>query len=75
VIFGCRRKIILKQILRRMMLLIEQRTFPLTYVSIPAQGTIQPPIQWVPDFFPMGKARPGRDADHSLISSAELKNE
>jgi hypothetical protein len=25
--------------------------------------------------FPGGKARPGRDADHSLVSSAEVKNE
>jgi hypothetical protein len=25
--------------------------------------------------FPGGKARPGRDADHSLPSSAEVKNE
>jgi hypothetical protein len=25
--------------------------------------------------FPGGKARPGRDADHSLTSSAEVMNE
>jgi hypothetical protein len=25
--------------------------------------------------FPGGKARPGRDADHSLLSSAEVENE
>jgi hypothetical protein len=28
---------------------------------------------WV--WFPWGKARPGRDADHSHPSSAEVKNE
>jgi hypothetical protein len=27
------------------------------------------------DFFPWGKERLGRDADHSLSSSAEVKNE
>jgi hypothetical protein len=27
------------------------------------------------DSFPGGKARPGRDADHSPLSSAEVKNE
>jgi hypothetical protein len=26
-------------------------------------------------FFPWGKARPGRDADHSPLSSAEIKND
>jgi hypothetical protein len=26
-------------------------------------------------YFPGGKARPGRDADHSSPSSAEVKNE
>jgi hypothetical protein len=25
--------------------------------------------------FPLGKTRPGRDADHSPLSSAEVKNE
>jgi hypothetical protein len=36
----------------------------------------QPPIQWLPGGpFPGGKARPGRDADHSPPSSAEVKYE
>jgi hypothetical protein len=30
-----------------------------------------PPVQWVPGV----KARPGRDADHSPPSSAEVENE
>jgi hypothetical protein len=33
----------------------------------------QSPVQCVP--FPGGKARPGRDADHSPPSSAEVGNE
>jgi hypothetical protein len=49
--------------------------FPLTSVSRPALRPTQPPVQWVQGSFPRGKARPGRDADHSSPSSAEVKNE
>jgi hypothetical protein len=43
--------------------------------SRPALGPTQPPIQWVPGGpFLGGKARPGRDTDHSPPSSAEVKN-
>jgi hypothetical protein len=52
-----------------------QRNFPLTSVSRPALGPTQPPVQWVPGVLSRGKARPGRDADHSPPSSAEVKNE
>jgi hypothetical protein len=39
-------------------------------------GATQPPVQSVPGGpFPGGKARPGRDADHSPPSSAEVLNE
>jgi hypothetical protein len=34
-------------------------------------GGGEPPVQWVPGV----KARPGRDADHSPPSSAEVENE
>jgi hypothetical protein len=34
------------------------------------------PVQWVPGVLSPGvKARPGRDADHSPPSSAEVENE
>jgi hypothetical protein len=33
----------------------------------------QPPIQWVPGAFSLGIKRPGREADHSPPSSAEVK--
>jgi hypothetical protein len=43
----------------------------------PALVPTQPPVQWMGtgDPFPGGKVRPGRDADHSPPSSAEVKYE
>jgi hypothetical protein len=43
-------------------------------VSRPALGTTQPPIQQVPGALFLGVKRPGREADHSPPSSAEVKN-
>jgi hypothetical protein len=34
----------------------------------------KPPIQWVPGALSLGVKRPGREADHSPLSSAEVKN-
>jgi hypothetical protein len=52
------------------------RIFPLSSVSRPALGPTQPPVQCVPGVLSPGvKARPGRDADHSPSSSAEVENE
>jgi hypothetical protein len=41
-----------------------------TIASSPALGPTQPPIQWVPGALSLGVKRPGREADHSLQSSA-----
>jgi hypothetical protein len=38
-----------------------------------ALGPTQPPIQWVPGALSLGVNWPGREADHSLPSSAEVK--
>jgi hypothetical protein len=44
-----------------------QMIFPLSSVPRPALGPTQPPVQWVTGVLSPGvKARPGRDADHSL---------
>jgi hypothetical protein len=53
-----------------------KRIFSLTSVSRPALASTQPPIQWVQAGpFLGGKARPGRDADHSPLSGAKVVNE
>jgi hypothetical protein len=39
----------------------------------PALGPTQPPNQWVPEAFSLGVKRPGREADHSAPSRAEVK--
>jgi hypothetical protein len=49
--------------------------FLLTTASRPTLGLTQPPIQRVPGALSMGVKQPGREADHSLPSSAEVKNE
>jgi hypothetical protein len=48
--------------------------FLFTTLSRPAPGPTQPPIQWWPVALSLGVKRPGREADHSLPSSAEVKN-
>jgi len=42
--------------------------------SRPALGLIQPPIQGVPLALSLEVKRPGREADHSPPSCAEVKN-
>jgi hypothetical protein len=49
------------------------RIFLFTMVSRTALGPTQPPIQWVPGAVSLGVKRPGREADHSPPSSAEVK--
>jgi hypothetical protein len=46
------------------------RDFP--HLSRPALRPTQPPVQWVPGLS-RGKVRPGREADPSPLSSAEVK--
>jgi hypothetical protein len=41
--------------------------------SRPALGLTQPPIQWVPGALSPGVKRQGREADHSSLTSAEVK--
>jgi hypothetical protein len=48
--------------------------FLFTTASRTALGPTQPPIQWVPGFLSLGVKRPGREADHSPPSSADVKN-
>jgi hypothetical protein len=50
----------------------------LNFVRVNCQKFLRPTqaaVQWVPGVLPRGKARPGRDTDHSPPSSAEVKNE
>jgi hypothetical protein len=47
--------------------------FLFTTASRMALGPTQPPIQWVPGAVSLEVKRPGREADHSPPSSAEVK--
>jgi hypothetical protein len=47
--------------------------FLFTTASRAALGPTQLPIQWAPGALSLGVKRPGREADHSLPSSAEVK--
>jgi hypothetical protein len=49
--------------------------FLFTTVSRTALEPTQSPIHWVPEALSLGVKRPGREADHSLPSSAKIKNE
>jgi hypothetical protein len=44
-----------------------------TTASRTVLGPIQPPIQWVQEALSLGVKRLGREADHSPLSSAEVK--
>jgi hypothetical protein len=48
--------------------------FLFTTASRPALVPTQPPIQWVAGVLSLGVKRPGREANHSPPSSAEVKN-
>jgi hypothetical protein len=42
-------------------------------LSRPVLGPTQPPIQWVPEALSPAAKRRGREADHSTLTSAEVK--
>jgi len=46
-----------------------------THVQIGSGGFTQLPIQWVPGVPSLEVKRPGREADRSPLSSAEVKKE
>jgi hypothetical protein len=48
--------------------------FLISTESRPALGPIQPHVQWVTESISPGVKRPGREADQSPPSSAEIKN-
>jgi hypothetical protein len=48
--------------------------FLFTTASRTSPGPTQPPIQWVLGVLSLGVKRPGREADHSPPSSAEVNN-
>jgi hypothetical protein len=51
-----------------------EKIFLFTTASRAALGHTKPPMQWVPGALSLGVKRPGREADHSPPSSAEVKN-
>jgi hypothetical protein len=52
---------------------LQCKIFLFSTASIPALGPNQPLIQWVKGTLPRGVKRKGHEADHSAISSAEVK--
>jgi hypothetical protein len=52
---------------------LELEIFLFTTASRTALGPTKPPIQQVPGALSLGVKWPGREADHSLPSSAEVK--
>jgi hypothetical protein len=49
-------------------------TFRFSIASRPALGPTQSPTEWVPVALSPGVKRPGREANHSPLPSAEVKN-
>jgi hypothetical protein len=50
------------------------KIFLFSTVSRPALGPTQPSIQYVPGALSLGVKLPGRETDHLLPASAEVKN-
>jgi hypothetical protein len=51
-----------------------QEIFLYSTLSRPTQGPTQPPSQWVPGALSPGVKGLGHEADHSPLSSADVKN-
>jgi hypothetical protein len=51
-----------------------RKSSPMDHVLSHVLGPTQPPIQCVSEELSLGIKRPGRESDHSLQSSAEVKN-
>jgi hypothetical protein len=51
-----------------------KKIFHFSTATRPALGPTQPPIQWVPEVPSLGVKQRGREADHSPISNADVKN-
>jgi hypothetical protein len=49
------------------------KNFLFSMSSKPVLGSTQPPIQWIPRAVSPGVKRPGREADHSPPTSADVK--
>jgi hypothetical protein len=45
------------------------KNYPFSRSSRPTLGSTQPPIQWVPRALSTGVKRPGRESDHSPLTS------
>jgi hypothetical protein len=50
------------------------RDFSLLHNVQNGSGSHPTPLQWVPELFPPGAKRQGREVDHLFPSSAEVKN-
>jgi hypothetical protein len=51
-----------------------QEIFHYSSASIPALGPTMPPIQWIPEAFPLMAKRQEREAGLCPLSRAEIKN-
>jgi len=54
--------------------IVFQMPFLFTTASRTALGPTEPPIPWILGALSLGVKRPGREADHSPPSSAEVKD-
>jgi hypothetical protein len=57
----------------RVQVLVGVKNFHFSILSRPALGSTQLPIQWAPGALSLGVKRQGCEADHSPLTSAEVK--